>query len=199
MQNEILIKAKELFLNHGFKSVTMDDLAKELGMSKKTIYQFYQDKTALVSAVTDHLFEHISTGISRICDGEKNPIEEMFAIKEFSRSALQDEKSSPHYQLQRYYPKIFTVLVCKQFQTIQDCTQNNLKRGIELGLYRPDIDLAFVTRIFFAGFNAVRHEELFPSENFDKNKLFNLHLAYHLRGIATPKGVEIIDQITAQS
>ena len=74
-----------------------------------------------------------------------------------------------------------------------------LKRGIELGLYRPDIDLAFVTRIFFAGFNAVRHEELFPSENFDKNKLFNLHLAYHLRGIATPKGVEIIDQITAQS
>jgi hypothetical protein len=145
------------------------------------------------------LFEHISTGISCICDGEKNPIEEMFAIKEFSRSALQDEKSSPHYQLQRYYPKIFAVLVRKQFQTIQDCTQNNLKRGIELGLYRPDIDLAFVTRIFFAGFNAVRHEELFPSENFDKNKLFNLHLAYHLRGIATPKGVEIIDQITAQS
>jgi len=69
MQNEILIKAKELFLNHGFKSVTMDDLAKELGMSKKTIYQFYQDKTALVSAVTDHLFEHISTGITCICYG----------------------------------------------------------------------------------------------------------------------------------
>jgi len=197
MQNEILIKAKELFLNHGFKSVTMDDLAKELGMSKKTIYQFYQDKTALVSAVTDHLFEHISTGITCICNGEKNPIEEMFAIKEFSRSALQDEKSSPHYQLQRYYPKIFALLVRKQFQTIQDCTQNNLKRGIELGLYRSDIDLAFVTRIFFAGFKAVRHEELFPSENFDKNKLFNLHLTYHLRGIATPKGVEIIDQITA--
>jgi len=197
MQNEILIKAKELFLNHGFKSVTMDDLAKELGMSKKTIYQFYQDKTALVSAVTDHLFEHISTGITCICNGEKNPIEEMFAIKEFSRSALQDEKSSPHFQLQRYYPKIFAVLVRKQFQTIQDCTQNNLKRGIELGLYRSDIDLAFVTRIFFAGFKAVRHEELFPSENFDKNKLFNLHLTYHLRGIATPKGVEIIDQITA--
>ena len=56
MQNDILLKAKELFLNHGFKSVTMDDLAKELGISKKTIYQFYSDKTALVSAVTDHLF-----------------------------------------------------------------------------------------------------------------------------------------------
>ena len=199
MQNDILLKAKELFLNHGFKSVTMDDLAKELGISKKTIYQFYSDKTALVSAVTDHLFEHISTGISCICDGEKNPIEEMFAIKEFSRSALQDEKSSPHYQLQRYYPKIFAVLVRKQFQTMQNCTQDNIKRGIEMMIYRSDIDLEFITRMFFVGFNAVRHEELFPSDHFNKSKLFNLHLAYHLRGIATPKGLEIIDKITAKS
>ncbi|MGI9550098.1 MAG: TetR/AcrR family transcriptional regulator, partial [Aurantibacter sp.] len=104
MKTKILEKATELFLNLGFKSVTMDDLAREMGISKKTIYSHFENKTHLVEACTLHLFNTISQGIDYICSLGKNPIEELYEIKKFAMLHLKDEKSSPQYQLQKYYP-----------------------------------------------------------------------------------------------
>ena len=78
MKEKILSNAAELFLNYGFKSVTMDDISNHLGISKKTIYQHFENKTKLVEAVTMHVFENISCGINDICSVKKNPIEEIF-------------------------------------------------------------------------------------------------------------------------
>ena len=107
MKEKILAKATEMFLNYGFKSVTMDDLAEQLGISKKTIYANYENKTKLVEASTLFLFEFISNGINLICELEKNPIDELFAIKSFVMEHLKNEKTSPQYQLQKYYPQLF--------------------------------------------------------------------------------------------
>jgi len=84
-----------MFLNLGFKSVTMDDLANEMGISKKTIYTHFENKTKLVQECTFSLFNQINTGIEFICANVKNPIEELYDIKKFVISHLKDEKSSP--------------------------------------------------------------------------------------------------------
>ncbi len=113
MKIKILEKATDMFLNYGFKSVTMDDIANKMGISKKTIYAHYVNKTKLVEDCTMHLFDTISQGIDHICSLGKNPIEELYEIKKFAMVHLKDEKSSPQYQLQKYYPKfVFCVPNC---------------------------------------------------------------------------------------
>ncbi len=195
MRNDILNKATDLFLNFGFKSVTMDDLAHEMGISKKTIYSHFENKTKLVEETTMNLFWEISNGIDHICSLQKNSIEELYEIKKFVMSRLKDEKASPLYQLQKYYPKIFDTLKKKEFEVMQDCVLDNINRGIEIGIYRENLNVEFVARIYFSGVISLGDLELFPTTLFSKVELEDYYLEYHLRGIVTPKGRKILNEI----
>jgi AcrR family transcriptional regulator len=190
MRHKILETSNELFLNLGFKSVTMDEIAKKMGVSKKTIYKYFENKTELVAAVTDYMFDTVSCGIEGICALQMNPIEEIFSIKKLVMKHLKDEKSSPQYQLQKYYPEIYASLTQKQFHIMQVCVVNNLKQGIEKGLYRTHIDLEFISRIYFNGMVGIKNKDLFPLTDYSMNTLINHYLEYHLRGIATEKGLQ---------
>ena len=194
MKENILNKATDLFLNLGFKSVTMDDLAHELGISKKTIYSHFENKTHLVEECTMNLFCDISKGIDQICSLGKNPIEEIYEIKKFVMLHLKDERSSPQYQLQKYYPKIHRSLRNKQFDAMQDCIVQNLRKGIEEGIYRANLNIDFVSRIYFAGVNNIKDRTLFPGDKFPIADLMDHYLEYHLRGIVTPKGRQILNE-----
>jgi AcrR family transcriptional regulator len=197
MKYIILETSNELFLNLGFKSVTMDEIAGKMGVSKKTIYKYFANKTELVAAVTDYMFNTVSCGIDDICALKMNPIEEIFSIKRFIMEHLKDEKSSPQYQLQKYYPKIYASLTQKQFNVMQVCVLNNLKKGIENGLYRKSIDLEFTSRIYFNGMVGIKDKDLFPLTDYSMNTLMNHYLEYHLRGISTEKGLqELQKQLT---
>jgi len=134
VKDNIIHKATDLFLNYGFKSITMDDIASALGISKKTIYTHFKTKNELVDATTMTLFEVISEEINHICDLEKNPIEEIYDIKQTIMGHLKNEKSSPQYQLQKYYPKTYNTLKQKQYDMMQSCVHHNLAKGVELGV-----------------------------------------------------------------
>ncbi|BCY27998.1 TetR family transcriptional regulator [Flavobacterium okayamense] len=195
MKEQILEKATEMFLTLGFKSVTMDDIAAELGISKKTIYQHYATKPELVKSVTLHLFDTISCGIDQICAVGKNPIEELFTIKNFVLEHLKNEAASPFYQLNKYYPKIYLTLKKKQFGKMSECVLENLKRGIEDGLFRKEINPEIVGRFYFAGMNSLKDEELFPRNQFNTIETQEHYLEYHLRGICTSKGIKIVENL----
>lgn len=195
MKEQILEKATEMFLTLGFKSVTMDDIAAELGISKKTIYQHYATKPDLVKNVTLHLFETISCGIDQICAVGKNPIEELFTIKNFVLEHLKNEAASPFYQLNKYYPKIYQTLKKKQFGKMSECVLDNLKRGINEGLFRKEINPEIIGRFYFAGMNSLKDEELFPKKDFNTIELQEQYLEYHLRGICTTKGLKIVEHL----
>ena len=188
MREKILSNAAELFLNYGFKSITMDDISNHLGISKKTIYQHFENKTDLVEAVTMYVFENVSCGINEICNSKKNPIQEIFDIKQFIMEHLKDEKTSPQYQLQKYYPKIFKTIKKKQFEIMHECVKENLNRGIEQGIYRPNINIEFISRIYFHCMTILKDNELFPLTHFSMNTLLDNFLEYHVRGISTEKG-----------
>ena len=192
---KILIKAIDLFINYGFKSVTMDDIASEMHISKKTIYSHFNNKTELVEASTYQVFDTISKGITCICALHKNPIEELYEIKKYVMVHLKNEKTSPHYQLCKYYPEINDALKKKQFELIQDCVVDNFKRGLKLGLYRTNINVDFVSRIYFIGITGTKDENIFPTELFSKKELMNSFLEYHLRGIITGEGLNTLNQI----
>ncbi|TXN37424.1 TetR/AcrR family transcriptional regulator [Flagellimonas hymeniacidonis] len=195
MREKILHKATELFLNLGFKSVTMDDLANEMGISKKTIYSHFENKTKLVEESTLDLFWFISNGIDEIIALKKNPIKELYEIKKFAMLHLKDEKSSPQYQLQKYYPKIHETLKQKQYEVMQECVFDNVERGVDMGIYRDNLNVNFVGRIYFSGVMSIKDNDLFPKHIFSTPQLMDYYLEYHLRGIVTPKGRKILNSI----
>ncbi len=195
MRETILNKAMEMFLAYGFKSVTMDDIAAQLGISKKTIYQHFANKTDLVEACTLNLFESISCGIDNIREQGKNSIEEIFIIRSFMMQHLNNETASPFYQLQKFFPKIFSCLRSKQFEKMNGCMLENLSKGIEHGLYRPEIDIDFISRIYFTGLTGIKDGDIFPADFFNVQDLTKKYLEYHLRGIVTEKGLKILEEI----
>ncbi len=195
MKEKILERATELFLNLGFKSVTMDDLANEMAISKKTIYTHFKNKNQLVKACTLHVFDSIAEGIDHICSLDKNPIEELYEIKRFVMHHLKQEKSSPQFQLQKYYPQIHLTLREKQFEMMLECVLENVREGIKLGIYRENLDPEFIARIYFSGVTSLKDQRLFPSKKYTSTQLMDDYLEYHLRGIVTPKGRNILNEI----
>ncbi|RKE98936.1 TetR/AcrR family transcriptional regulator [Ichthyenterobacterium magnum] len=194
MRDKIIHKSAELFLTLGFKSVTMDDIAKEMGISKKTIYVHFSNKTKLVEAVTFELFETICDGIDGICEASNNPIEELYDIKMFVMHHLKNEKTSPQHQLKKYYPHIYDVLRLKQFAKMHESVQESLQKGINTGLFRSTIDVDFISRMYFNGMSGIKDNAIFPKEKFAMEYLMESYLEYHLRAIVTEKGFKILNQ-----
>ena len=194
MRAHIIDKATDLFLNYGFKSVTMDDIANALGISKKTIYTHFKNKNELVKATTFHLFDVISEKIQEIIVKKENPIEEIYDIKHEVMNHLKNEKSSPQYQLQKYYPETFVELKEKQFEMMHTCVTDNLERGINLGIYRNNLNVEFLSKLYFNSLLNIRNSDIFPLK---ENTLFDLieqFYEYHLRGICTEKGLVVLNQ-----
>lgn len=190
MKNKILQTASQLFLNLGFKSVTMDDIAQKMAISKKTIYECYQNKTALIKATTHFVFDQISQKIETICceECDTNPIQTLFHINDFILKELH-VNNAPEYQLHKYYPEIAASLTEKKFKLITEGITENLENGIEKGFYRNDIDIDITARLYYSTMNAIKTSDVFPFENYNLSDVMYAFLLYHIRAIATDKGV----------
>ena len=193
MKEKIIKKAEELFLTLGFKSITMDDIANAMGISKKTIYTHFANKTELVEVVTFEALDQIHQGIDKIKETSTNPIEELYEVKMFVMTYLKNEKVSPQFQLKKYYLRIYDLLQIKQFEKMNSCVIDSLKKGIDTGLFRAEINLEFISRMYFSGFNGIRDINAFPNALFDKNYIFESYLEYHLRAIVTNEGLNLLN------
>ncbi|HIP47923.1 MAG TPA: TetR/AcrR family transcriptional regulator [Lutibacter sp.] len=194
MKNKILQTASQLFLSLGFKSVTMDDIAEKMAISKKTIYESFQSKTALVKASTHFIFEQISRKIDSICckDCDVNPIHTLFHINDFLLIQLK-VNNAPEFQLYKYYPSIAASLTEKKFKLITEGITENLENGIEKGLYRKDINIAIIARLYYSTMNAIKTTDIFPIDTYKMSEVMHIFLLYHIRAIATEKGLQELE------
>ncbi len=190
MRDKIIQKSTEMYLTLGFKSVTMDDIANELGISKKTIYVHFANKTKLVEAVTFEVFETVCDGIDGICNTSLNPIQELYDIKIFVSQYLKNEKTSPNFQLKKYYPQIYQRLHLKQFAKMHESVKISLQKGIETELYRSTINVDYISRMYFVGMSGIKDDNFFPNDIYDMEYLMESFLEYHLRAIVTDKGLQ---------
>ncbi len=188
-----------MFLNIGVKSVTMDEIAAALGISKKTIYAHFPTKGKLIEATALYVFEEIHRGVNEIREQDNDPLRELYLIKEFAAAHLHDEKSSPQYQLHKYYPKIAETIKFKQKKMLEEITTENLQKGIDRGCYRKDLDVEFISRIYFIGIFGIRDRDVFSDSGLSTYELTNMHLEYHLRAIVTKDGLEKLEELIAKS
>ena len=198
MKETIINKATSLFLTLGFKSVTMDDIANDLGMSKKTIYTYFDNKKSLVEAATTHLHKKITDGIKDIKRKSLDPITELHDIKIFLMNSLKGEKTSPYHQLQKYYPSIHKELKLKKFDFVLESTKKSLQKGVNQGIFRKKINLELISRLYFNGITGIKNPEIFPIELFNPGLLMENYSEYHLRAIVTKKGLEKLEKFLSK-
>lgn len=193
MKSSITKSACESFLKLGFKSVTMDDIASKLAISKKTLYKYFKNKEALVKAASTEFHETISQVICGIMSENYNAIEESFRIKKAVNDHLLQSRTSPMYQLRKYYPKIYGELFSKEFQTFQMCVTHNLEKGIKEALYRSEIDVDNTLKFYYLLIDGIHEHDIFERDKFTEADIGNKALEYHTRAIATEKGLKELE------
>lgn len=194
MRDKILEKAGQMFLNYGFKSVTMDDIASELAISKKTLYKYFSNKSDLVDASIEAVQKAIDDAIMFIKEQKYNAIEEEFAVKAIFKEMFKNAKTSPMYQLKKYYPESYANLIEREVCMFQDCNSDNLEKGIEQGLYRPEINKELVTNFYFTLIFGIFESDYYGERMDELMKVEYEILEYHIRAIATKKGLEILER-----
>lgn len=187
MKEKITAKATEMFLRLGFKSVTMDDIAGEMCISKKTIYKFFCNKELLIEEGTSRVHKEIRRKIEEIQQKGYNAIEENFVIKRMFSEMFKSADTSPVYQLKKHYPEIFAKLSGMQWEQCQEMFGKNINKGIAEGLYREDVNVDAYVQFYYVLIFSINENNQFER---DIEVLEKQALEYHMRALATEKGRE---------
>ena len=192
--NEILMKVSGLFRKYGIKSVTMDDVARELGISKKTLYQYVIDKTDLINKLMDYEIEGASICFDGILTTKYNAIEELFEVNRFLMSMLKRYSQSFDYDLKKYYPEIFDRTFLIRRNNIYNGVLANLKKGKLEGIYRKELNEEILTKLHVSRMEHIYSSSLFTKDEINSGEVFKEMFIYHIRGIANGKGIKVLEQ-----
>ncbi len=195
MKDKIIQKAAELHFKYGIKNVTMDQIAHELGISKKTIYTYFLNKNDLVAQTVDYIFDKVQSEIDKIYSLKLNPYQELFHVKGIIKGMLANTKITPYFQLKKYYPEIAKKLERRKFESMMELLEHNLNKGMKKGYYKEDLDKEFIKRIYFANIKNINDEEIFPPEDFNLPQLMDTFLMMFLSGISTKKGRKKLKEV----
>ncbi len=193
-RKEILEQAKQLFLRLGIKSLTMDDVAGQLRISKKTLYGHFADKNDLVESTVAMVCTMHRDAINAICARGLNAIDENEEVTRFIVGQIGGVHPSVQFDLQKYHPRAWAIMEQRQQEDIHTCVSTNLRKGIAEGLYRADLDVEVVTRLYMARIDSTWDGRVFPPDRFSLSDVLWKHLEYHVRGIASRKGITYLEK-----
>lgn len=191
MKEKIINKAKDMFLRLGFKSITMDDIAGEMCISKKTIYKYFANKELLIHESTQLLHKEVHEIIAEIISRDYNAIEENFQIRKMFADMFKSTDTSPIYQLKKHYPEVYEEALEYQVQECESCFKQNIEKGIAQGLYRKDINIEVYVKLYY--FLIFTINENTRSER-EAAALEMEALEYHTRAMATEKGIAELEK-----
>jgi len=190
----VIEKARELYYKYGIKSITMDDVAREMGISKKTLYQEVKNKTELVEKVIDFEIEKRTGEFKELDKSKLNAIEELFEVNRQINNVLEKHNPSMHYDLRKYYPDIFKRLHDSKQKRMLESLIKNLEKGKKEGLYRKEIDSEIIARLQVARAENVTESSCVPIKDYISRKFFSEIFIYHIRGIANSKGIKFLEE-----
>ncbi|MGA0560383.1 TetR/AcrR family transcriptional regulator [Larkinella sp. VNQ87] len=194
IKERILLKAEVLFWKFGTRTITMDDIARDLGISKKTLYQHFTDKDDIVYQVIQYRMEknraHV---VSQVADAH-DPIEEIMLASRIVRQQLAEMNPALLIDIQRHHPRAWEI--CTEFKEkfLLESMRSNLKRGIEQGLYRPEINVEIMARLRMELIGMAHNPNVFPTALGSMADVQVELLHHFVRGILTEKGSIIYNQ-----
>ena len=192
--DELISRISDLFIKYGIKNIVMDDIARELGISKKTLYYFFENKADILIKVVQHVLISEFTELDKLISQNINAVDQLQVIATYTINTLLKVNPILPYQLQKYYPLVSLKLISQRREFIQTRIIQNFSLGIEQGFYRENFD-AEIVAIYYSNFLNNKCIKLFVEEcNVDYDSLIRTILIISLRGIATSKGMEYIEE-----
>jgi AcrR family transcriptional regulator len=182
-----------LFMTYGIKSITMDDVARHLRISKKTLYQYVQDKNDLVMKCMVFDSNTHQCGIEEIISKSHNAIDENIEISKFVMAQLKGIHPSIFYDLQKYYPKAWEMLHESREGHTAEVLHANIEKGIAEGYFRDDLNVEIQTRLWITRMNVIFDPKLFPMQEFKITEVFEQMFLHQMRGMASEKGLKYLE------
>lgn len=198
IRQRIILKAQQLFEKLGIRNVSMDDVARELGISKKTIYQHFEDKATLIREGAKLHLEKECMLMQQLGESSENALIAIVRIMNYFSKKLKSISPLLIFEMQKYYPEVWQ-LMREQDETINlPALIHNLEKGIKEGLYRPDINVEAIARLRLVLVEATLNERVFPSDKFNQNELQIEVSNFYLYGLLTEKGLQQLAVISKQ-
>ncbi|MEB3394132.1 TetR/AcrR family transcriptional regulator [Flavobacterium psychrophilum] len=191
MKDKIIKKATDMFLKIGFKSVTMDDIACEMCISKKTIYKYFSNKETLIEEGTEVIHQNIHALINQVVAKDYNAIEENFEMRKMFKEMFQSFDHSPAYQLKKHYPEIYEKMMVNEMEDCNELFTQNIYKGISQNLYRKNIDVQAYVKFYYTLIFSINETTQQESEAL---KLELDALEYHTRALATVEGIKGLEK-----
>jgi len=192
-QQEIITAAFKQFKLLGFKSVTMDDIARKIGISKKTLYELFKDKDELVLECIKYMLNDNQAQTEKALKNSINAIDQAINILMIMEKMIRGMNPVCYLDLQRFYPSAAKYLNDHKDSFMFQCISDNLKQGIQEGFYREDIDIEIISRFRMESALIVFQHDLFPQEIYDIVKVNTQIFAHYIYGIASSKGHKMIE------
>jgi len=196
LRNRIITEATQQFLQYGIRNVTMADIALSLGISKRTIYELFKDKTELIQTCIEHLIKEQDEHTRVILEGSENVVEAIFAFMQLGIEALDAVNPAFLKDLKKYYPSIWNKMHSTHTEKGNELSRHLLENGIQEGIFRKEINVSIIVKLFYAQMNLIAGENLFSRNEYDLTDIFKNVVINYIRGISTNKGINLIDNIT---
>ncbi len=193
-KQEILMQTAAVFMRYGMKSVNMDDVARELSISKKTLYKYVKDKNDLVKQCMESFCAMERYECQRCKQDSENAIDELLLITEAAGRHLKNIHPSIHYDLEKYYLEGWKVFKKHKEEFIYGEVLQNLKQGIDEGLYRDNINPEIIAKLYTMKIDVVFDAAIFPPSQYTFYDIHIEMIRYHIRGIASDEGIKYLQK-----
>jgi TetR/AcrR family transcriptional regulator, cholesterol catabolism regulator len=193
-EEKIVKGAEELFFKYGIRSVTMDDIAKHLGMSKKTIYQYFKEKDEIIHKLMQARLKKDECTFSECVNNASNIVDEVFSMMKNIHDIFSTINPQLFYELQKYYPQTWKLFKDFKEEFILKMVEKSLEKGIKEGHVRPDINVKILSRLRMEQIEMAMDPSAFPPDKF---KILDVQLTlveHFLYGICTLKGHKLINK-----
>lgn len=194
VKDELISRISDLFKKYSIKSITMDDIAKELGISKKTLYKHFENKNDIVYQVTQGVLKSEYEGLYKLFKQYSNAIDQLLVTSKYIASNLRFLNPSLTYDMNKYYPHIWEKLISQRRESILNLINQNLKTGIEQGLYQRNLNTNIIAVFYCSLLDVKGFEIVNDSLNEDFDNMFNTLFMYHIHGIANNLGIEYLEK-----
>ena len=194
IKDRILQHAQTLFLRNGIKSVSMDDIAADMAMSKKTLYKWFENKDQIVQAGMSKHLDGTQCECTNMIKTATSAIDELFRMMEWTKQQFSNVHPSIFYDLQKFHPGTWQLWVTHKNEFILAQIIQNLRRGIAEGLFRADLDVDVMARLRLSQIELLFDSDVFPPRQFGNERVSQALLEHFMLGVATLKGHRLINQ-----
>ena len=192
IKERIQQKAKDLFHRYGIKSITMDEIATQLGASKKTIYQYFSDKDELVDTIISEMIGGAEHRCDHNLESSRDAIHELFQAIDFVEEIFSEMNPAMMYDLERFHPQSYKRFLDYKNKYLLQLIRQNLRRGIEEELYRADINIEILAKFRLEGMMLAFSQDIFPATKFNLAELHKVIIEHFLFGVSSLKGYKLI-------